>query len=89
MQRLAPEALRARIRTQLERVTGWEEFLRTRVVIEPDELVDAETRARLDALPGMMKIRGDAVPIDYEVAGGEGVARLRLREGPGSAPPPG
>jgi hypothetical protein len=46
-----------------------------------DELVDAETRARLDALPGMAKIRGDAVPIDYELAGGEGIARVRLREG--------
>jgi ATP-dependent helicase HrpA len=78
---LAPESLLARIRGQLESVTGWEEFQRTRIVIEPDELVDAGTRARLDALPGMMKIRGDAVPIDYEIAGGEGVARVRLREG--------
>jgi ATP-dependent helicase HrpA len=29
----------------------------------------------------MVKIRGDAVPIDYELAGGEGIARIRLREG--------
>ena len=78
---LAPEALLARVRAQLEPVTGWDEFQRTRILVEPEELVDAETRARLDALPGMMKIRGDAVPIDYEVAGGEGVARIRLREG--------
>jgi ATP-dependent helicase HrpA len=78
---LAPEALLARVRAQLEPVTGWDEFQRTRILVEPEELVHAETRARLDALPGMMKIRGDAVPIDYEVAGGEGVARIRLREG--------
>jgi hypothetical protein len=78
---LAPEALLARVRARLEPVTGWDEFQRTRILVEPEELVDAETRARLDALPGMMKIRGDAVPIDYEVAGGEGVARIRLREG--------
>jgi len=78
---LAPEALLARVRAQLEPVTGWDEFQRTRILVEPEELVDAETRARLDGLPGMMKIRGDAVPIDYEVAGGEGVARIRLREG--------
>ena len=78
---LAPEALLARVRAQLEPVTGWDEFQRTRILVEPEELVNAETRARLDALPGMMKIRGDAVPIDYEVAGGEGVARIRLREG--------
>jgi hypothetical protein len=78
---LTPEALLGRIRAQLEGVTGWDEFQRTRIVIEVDELVDAETRARLDALPGMVKIRGDAVPIDYELAGGEGIARVRLREG--------
>jgi ATP-dependent helicase HrpA len=78
---LAPEVLLARVRAQLEPVTGWDEFQRTRILVEPEELVHAETRARLDALPGMMKIRGDAVPIDYEVAGGEGVARIRLREG--------
>jgi ATP-dependent helicase HrpA len=78
---LAPEVLLARVRAQLEPVTGWDEFQRTRILVEPEELVNAETRARLDALPGMMKIRGDAVPIDYEVAGGEGVARIRLREG--------
>ena len=78
---LAPEALLARVRAQLEPVRGWDEFQRTPILVEPEELVDAETRARLDALPGMMKIRGDAVPIDYEVAGGEGVARIRLREG--------
>ncbi|HVL18584.1 MAG TPA: helicase-related protein, partial [Gemmatimonadales bacterium] len=75
---LAPEALLARVRAQLEPVTGWDEFQRTRILVEPEDLVDAETRARPDALPGMMKIRGDAVPIDYEVAGGEGVARNRL-----------
>ncbi len=79
--RLAPEALRALVRAQLEQVTGWDEFQRTHILVEPEQLVDAETRARLDALPGMMKIRGDAVPIDYEVVGGEGVARIRLREG--------
>src|SRR5262245_8408515 len=78
---LAPEALLDRLRAQLEGVTGWDEFQRTRVLIEVDELVDAETRTRLDALPGMVKIRGDAVPIDYELAGGEGIARVRLREG--------
>lgn len=78
---LAPEALLGRIRGQLEGVTGWEDFQRTRIALQPDELVDAETRIRLDALPGVVKIRGDAVPIDYEITGGEGVARVRLREG--------
>ena len=81
LRQLAPEALLARIRGQLEPVTGWDQLQRTRIVIAPDELIDAEARARLEALPKTLKIRGDAVPIDYEIAGGEGVARIRLREG--------
>jgi hypothetical protein len=76
-----PEALRASIRSQLEHVDGWEEFLRSRIVLEPVALVDEETRARLDALPAMVRLRGDAAPLDYELADGQGIARVRLREG--------
>jgi hypothetical protein len=78
---LAPEALVARVRAQLDSVTSWDDFQHTRVGIDPAELIDQATRERLEALPGMARIRGDAVPIDYEVAAGEGVARIRLREG--------
>jgi hypothetical protein len=65
----------------LERVVNWEDFLRTRIVLDPSELVDEETRKNLDALPGRLHIQGDAVPLDYEVEGNLGVARVRLREG--------
>jgi ATP-dependent helicase HrpA len=78
---LSPEQIRIRIREQLDRVAGWEHFLRTRIVLEPSELVDEETRRNLEALPGRLHIRGDAVPLDYEVEGNLGVARVRLREG--------
>jgi hypothetical protein len=78
---LAPSALRDRVRAQLESVTGWEDFQRARVALDPAELVDAATRERLDALPSMVRVRGDAAPLDYEVQDGEGVARVRLREG--------
>jgi ATP-dependent RNA helicase HrpA len=78
---LSPEALRARIRSQLERVRSWEDFFRTRIVLEPAELVDAPTRERLEGLPGRLHLRGDAVPLDYEIQAGQGVARVRLREG--------
>jgi ATP-dependent helicase HrpA len=81
LRELSPEAVLARVRAQLDQATGWEDFQRTRVVLEPDTLIAPATRARLDALPGMVRIRGDAVPIDYELAGGEGIARVRLREG--------
>ncbi len=77
----APTALRASIRSQLERVDGWEEFLGTRIALDPAALVDEPVRARLDALPAMVRLRGDAVPLDYELADGQGIARVRLREG--------
>ena len=78
---LSPDQLRVRIREQLEVVTSWEDFLRTRIVLDPGELVDTHTRGRLEALPGRLHLRGDAVPLDYEVEAGIGVARVRLREG--------
>ena len=81
MTALSPEALRRQIRRQLEGVTSWEDFLRTRLVLHPAELIDDRTREQLEALPGSLRLRGDAVPLDYEVEGGIGVARVRLREG--------
>ncbi len=73
--------MRALIRRQLEGVSSWDEFLRTRIVLDPAELVGVEDRERLQALPGSLHVRGDAVPLDYEIQNGEGVARVRLREG--------
>jgi ATP-dependent RNA helicase HrpA len=81
LRELSPEALQQRISHQLERVTSWEQFLRTRIVLDPAQLIDATTREGLEALPGRLHIRGDAVPLDYEIQAGEGVARVRLREG--------
>jgi ATP-dependent helicase HrpA len=78
---ISPDELRIRIRQQLEGVTSWEQFLRTPIVLDPVELVDSQTRQRLEALPGRLHLRGDAVPLDYEVEDGSGVARVRLREG--------
>jgi ATP-dependent helicase HrpA len=77
----APDAVRALIRAQLEPVNSWDAFLQTRIALDPAALVDETTRARLDALPAMVRLRGDAVPLDYELADGQGIARVRLREG--------
>ena len=77
----SPETLRQGLRAQLEPVSSWDRFLHTPLSLDPDALVDARTRERLDALPGMLRIRGDAAPLGYEVVNGEGVARVRLREG--------
>jgi ATP-dependent helicase HrpA len=78
---VSPREIRIRIREQLERVISWEDFLRTRIVLEPSNLVDEVTRRKLDGLPGHLHVRGDAAPLDYEVQGGQGVVRVRLREG--------
>jgi hypothetical protein len=77
----APAGVRQLVRSQLEGIDSWEDFLRTRLVLDPATLVDEPTRARLEALPAMVRVRGDAAPLDYEVRNGEGIARVRLREG--------
>jgi ATP-dependent helicase HrpA len=78
---VSPEALKKTIRRQLEAVSSWEGFIQTRIVLDPTELIDDSTREQLEALPGSVRLRGDAVPLDYEVEGGIGIARVRLREG--------
>jgi ATP-dependent helicase HrpA len=81
LQSISPEALRATLRAQLDRVSSWEEFLSRRLGLDAAELVDAATRERLESLPERLHVRGDAVPLEYEIQNGEGVARVRLREG--------
>lgn len=81
LQQAGTAALRPRIRSALANVTGWQQFLGTRVALDADALVDGATRARLLELPSMVHLLGDAVPLDYEVEDGAGVVVLRLREG--------
>jgi ATP-dependent helicase HrpA len=78
---VAPSALRQRIRAQLESVESWEQFVRSRITLDSAGLVEPDIRERLEALPSSLRLRGDAVPLDYEVLDGEGIARVRLREG--------
>jgi len=78
---ISGEALRYRIRAQLDSVNSWETFLGTRILLDPLSLVSPESRDTLYALPSSVRLLGDAVPLDYEVAPEGGVVRLRLREG--------
>jgi ATP-dependent helicase HrpA len=78
---ISPEAIRTRLREQLGAVRSWDDFHGARLTLDPAALVDEPTRQRLDALPGMVRVRGDAAPVEYELQNGEGVARVRLREG--------
>ncbi len=78
---VAEPELRARISAQLEGVRSWKDFLATSLQLEPEALIPEGERRRLEALPGMIRLHGDAVPLDYEVDNGQAAVRLRLREG--------
>lgn len=78
---LADASLRGLLRAQLNEMTSWDDFVRTGLTLELNALIAPEERAALEALPGSVRLRGDAVPLEYEIAAGEPVVRLRLREG--------
>jgi hypothetical protein len=75
------DAIRVDLRRQLESVESWNDFLRTRLSLDPASRIPAEVRAPLDRLPGMVRLSGDAAPLEYRVENGKGVVRIRLREG--------
>ncbi len=83
----APAEIAARLAEQLQRVRSWEEFLNTRLLLDPEAIASAADRARLEALPASVHLLGDRVPLEYEVepggggGGGGGVVRVRLKEG--------
>jgi hypothetical protein len=74
-------AVMMRLSSQIEGVRSWKEFLQTPLSLDPVALVSEPERRRLNALPSMVRLRGDAVPLEYEVAGGAAVVRINLREG--------
>jgi len=75
------EPLTARLAQQLAAVASWDDFINTRLTLDVEEVIPAEVRHQLDALPASIHLYGDRVPLDYEVEQGGGVIRLRLREG--------
>jgi len=79
----SPEAVRRLIRAELaaEGVSSWETFIRARVQPDAQTLVDADTVERLSALPASVRLKGDVVPLDYEIRDGSGVVRMTMREG--------
>ncbi len=69
------------VAVQLARVSSWEDFINTRLVLDVEASIPEHERAALDALPDSVHVYGDRVPVDYEVEQGGGVVRLRLKEG--------
>ena len=69
---IEPSAIRANLLDQLKHVTSWQGFLGTRLSLEVAALVAPEVRDRLLSLPSIVRLHGDAVPLDYEVESGTG-----------------
>lgn len=76
-----PQRVRRLLDERLAGVTSYDTFLATPLTFDIGELVPGEARDHLDALPSSAQIRGDRAPLDYEIENGQGVVRLRLREG--------
>jgi len=75
------EHVAEQVAAQLAAVRSWDEFIGTRIVLDPEAAIPEGERQRLDALPSSVFLYGDRVPVEYDVDQGVGVIRLRLKEG--------
>jgi hypothetical protein len=80
---VTPAQLEQMIRAQLdaEGVKSWDSFIRASVTLDASALVDVRTRDDLDALPSSVRVKGDVVPLTYELHDGQPGVRMTLREG--------
>ncbi|HET7790495.1 MAG TPA: DEAD/DEAH box helicase [Gemmatimonadales bacterium] len=76
-----PERAHAFLGAQLARVGSWDDFIATRLELDPLAAIPESERARLDALPASLPLYGDRAPLEYDVEPAGGVVRLVLREG--------
>jgi len=77
----ATDQVATQLGTQLGRIGSWEEFINTRLSLDPEAAIPEGVRRELEALPSSLHLYGDRVSVDYEVEQGVGVVRLRLKEG--------
>lgn len=78
---VSEDGARRQLSELLGAVSTWEEFLATPLSLSLTEQVDPSVKERLASLPDAIRLLGDVVPLDYEIEDGQGVVRLRLREG--------
>jgi ATP-dependent helicase HrpA len=81
LKQLDPGASVGWIRSQLEDVHSWEDFLETDLELDVQDFISEAVRRDLDMLPTSVHILGDTVTLSYEMDGGLSVACLRMREG--------
>lgn len=76
----SPAAIADAIQEQLSGINSWDDFLKSKVRIDEDSLLESTERAYLDALPATARVGGWAVPIEYDVENGVGIARLVFKQ---------
>jgi hypothetical protein len=76
-----PKRVHSLLQRQLGSTQSWDDFLETPLGLDLDGIIPLEEQSRLDGLPSSVPVRGDRLPLDYEIEDGVGVVRLRLREG--------
>ncbi len=81
LEALSTDVSRQRLTSTLANVSSMEEFLATPLSLDLAAAIPAEVRGGLEGLPGVIRLLGEIVPLDYEVEDGAGVVRLRLKEG--------
>ena len=76
-----PQSIRQLITSALGDVNSLDDFHQTRLHLDVEELVPEAEATRLDELPSSAPIRGDRVPLEYEIEDGQPVVRLIVRQG--------
>jgi ATP-dependent helicase HrpA len=76
--RLSETELAALYRVPLARVNSFTEFRSAPLPIDLNAVLSPEARHAYDHLPSETMIRGQSVPIEYDVQDSTGIARLRL-----------
>ena len=72
--------VRAALGRRLTPLGRFEDFLQADLELSVDEFVPLERRRALESLPSFVTLDGERCPLDYEVEGGAGLVRVRLRE---------
>jgi hypothetical protein len=72
--------IRAALGRRLQHLRRFDDFLATDLALGVDDFVPAQRRRPLEALPTSVVVAGEECRVDYEIEGGLGIARIRLKE---------
>jgi len=80
LQEAGPDRAEENLLGQLADVSSWQEFLDTTIRLSVADFITVEQTGPLDALPKSITVRGNKIPLKYELDEAIPVVRLRLRE---------